>query len=371
MCMMDWLNRLCMAAAPSGYEADAAKLYRELMLPHVDKVEQDRLGNVIATLQGRDPDAPKIMVFAHLDQLGFIVRKIEPDGFIQLDRLGGIPEKALPGLRLAIRTCDGRFVEGVIGNKSHHAAGADEKYKVDPVTSLFVDVGAASAQEVRAMGLEVGCPAVYMPAFVRHGEHRVSGTAIDNRGGVAAMLRAASLLKSDRPDATVHFVGSVWEEFNIRGAVIAARKLRPDIALCLDVVLAGDTHDLRGRYDSALGAGPALNLYTFHGRGTLNGTIAHEGLAKLARETARQEQIPLQSFASLGMLTDSAYVQMEAGGIACLDMGFPARYTHSPVEMCDLRDLDRLGALVAAVCRRIDRGFDCARYRVADDFCKR
>lgn len=361
------LKTLCLAPAPSGYEREAARAYRRAVEPFADRVYADRMGNVIATIEGTDSASPPVMVFAHLDTLGFIVRRIEPDGFLQIDRLGGIPEKVLPGLRLSVRTRNGDFVPAVIGNKAHHASSPEEKYKVDQVTSLFVDLGTSSAEEVREMGIDIGCPAIYEPHFQELGQDKVCGTALDNRGGVAAMVLAAETLWKNRPASTVHFVGSVWEEFNIRGAVFAARRLKPDVALCLDVVLSGDTPELKNRYENKLGDGPTVNLYSFHGRGTLNGTLPHEGLLKLAEQSAGKEDIPLQRFASLGILTDSAYVQMEHEGIACLDMGFPARYTHSPVEVCSRRDLENLARLVAATAAALDRSFVLSRYLIDDE----
>lgn len=358
------LRELCLTPAPSGYEKESARVFKKAIEPYADEVSVERMGNVIATVHGTDSKAPSVMVFAHMDQLGFIVRRIEPDGFIQIDRLGGIPEKVLPALRLLVRTKDGRFVPAVIGNKAHHASSPEEKYKVDQVTSLFVDAGASSADEVNAMGIDVGCPAIYEPCFSELGGDRVSGTAMDNRGGLTALVAAASLLHDKRPKATVYFVGTIWEEFNIRGAVFAARKLKPGIAFCLDVVLSGDTPDLKSRYGNKLGLGPTVNLYSFHGRGTLNGTIPHEGLVMLAEQSADKAGIPHQRFASLGIITDSAYVQMEGEGISCLDMGFPARYTHSPVETCSVSDIENLGRLVAATAGAIDRNFDVNRYRI-------
>ncbi|MDR1733192.1 MAG: M20/M25/M40 family metallo-hydrolase [Synergistaceae bacterium] len=362
MNLSEILRNLCLAPAPSGYEREAARVYRDAVAAFVDSVEVDRAGNTIATIQGTDPKAPSVMVFAHLDQLGFIVRRIEPDGFLQIDRLGGIPEKVLPALELLIRTRSGEFVPGVIGIKSHHATAAEEKYKVDPVTSLFVDVGCASADQVRELGIEIGAPAIYKSRFQPLPNGKVSATAIDDRGGVAALALAASLLRQNRPAARVSLVGSVWEEFNIRGAVHAARALQPDIAICVDVILAGDTPDLKNRYNNALGAGPSVNLYSFHGRGTLNGTIPHEGLVRLMERAAGENSIPLQRFASLGILTDSAYVQMEGKGIACVDLGFPVRYTHTPAELCATSDIENLAKLIAAGVGMIDSGFDCRRY---------
>jgi putative aminopeptidase FrvX len=356
------LKTMCLAPAPSGYEKESAYAFRDLIRPYVDELRIDRNGNVIATSFGTDSDAPSVMVFAHLDTLGFIVRRVEPDGFIQVDRLGGIPEKVLPALRLVVRNADGVFLPAVFGNKAHHAMSAEEKYKVDPVTSLFLDMGFESRTEAEDNGVNVGCPVIYEPSFSLLGQDKVCATAIDNRGGLTALIVAAEAMHNSTHKCTVHFVGTVWEEFNIRGAVFAARALKPDIAICLDVVLAGDTHDLRDRYENCLGGGPTVNYYSFHGRGTLNGTLAHEGLSKLAHIAANEDSIPVQRFASLGILTDSAYVQMEGKGIACLDLGFPARYTHTPTEVCSLSDIKNLGSLVAAMAYRIDKSFNLSRY---------
>lgn len=364
MKLTEVLQELCLAPAPSCYEKNAAVVFNRCIKPFVDRISVDRMGNVIATMEGTNPNSPEVMIYAHLDQLGFIVRRIEPDGFIQLDRLGGIPEKVLPGLRLVIRTKAGDFVPGVIGNKAHHAASAEEKYKVDVVTSLFVDIGAASEKEVRELGIDIGCPAVYEPSFKVMASDKISGTALDDRGGLAAMILAAEALSKDRPESTVHFVGTVWEEFNIRGAVFAARKLKPDVALGLDVILAGDTPDLKTRYHNSLGNGPTINLYNFHGRGTLNGMIPHEGLVKLAEESAVKAGIPHQRFASLGIITESAYIQMENDGAACLDLGFPARYTHSPIETCSLSDINHLGLLVAEIAKNLSPEFSLNRYSI-------
>ena len=358
------LEKLCLTPAPTGYEREAAAVFKKELEPFVDRIEIDRAGNVIGTLEGMDPKAPTIMVYAHLDTLGFMVRRIEENGYVQVDRVGGIPEKILPALHVLIRTIDGGFVPAVIGTKSHHAAGADEKYKVDPVTSLFFDLGADSKQEVLDMGVDIGCPVIYTPHFELLGKTKVCGTAIDNRGGLAAILKAASLYAGSRSASKICFVGTVWEEYNIRGAVFAARKIKADISLCLDVALASDMPCLSGHLDCRLGKGPALALYSFHGRGTLNGTIPHEGLVKLATACAKEEKIPIQRFAALGYLTDSAYVQMENQYVACLDLGFPTRYTHSPIEICDLYDLENLAKLVKALTSHIDAGFDLHRYSV-------
>ena len=356
------LKDFMLTSAPSGYEADMAYKLKPYLEQYCEEVWIDRVGNVIAKVPGTDPSLPRAMVFGHMDQLGFIVRKVEADGFIQVDRLGGIPEKVLPGLELVIRSEDGKWHPGVFGPKAHHATPAEEKYKVDLVTSLFIDVGATSAQQVHDMGIHVGCPVVYKPAFQELHGTRVTGTAVDNRGACACLVEMARQFKQNPPSCDVYLVGTVWEEFNLRGAMMAARTVKPDIAISLDVVLAGDTKDLSSKFEDIMGQGACVGLYSFHGRGTLNGTLPHEPMFKLAKRTAQELGLNLQRFASLGILTDSAYIQLEGEGVACLEMGFPARYTHTPVEVCDVNDIDALATVCVGMLQRIDKDFQLNRY---------
>lgn len=356
------LKEFMLTPAPSGYEAEMAYLLKSELEKYCDEVTIDRIGNCIGRIKGTQTEPLKAMVFGHIDQLGFIVRKVEKDGFIQVDRLGGIPEKVLPGLQLLLRSEKGTWHPGVFGSKSHHAMSADEKYKVDPVTSLLIDIGAKSDEEVHSLGIFTGCPVVYKPAYTELLGTKVTGTAIDNRGACAALVNIASQLSVTRPKCDVYLVGTVWEEFNLRGAMMAARTVHPDIAISIDVTLAGDTGDLSGKFDDIMGKGPCVQLYSFHGRGTLNGTLPHEPLFRLAKQAAQKENITLQRFAALGILTDASYLQLEENGVACLEMGFPARYTHSPVEVCDIRDIEQLAKLISAMMSLLDHNFNLKRY---------
>ena len=356
------LKEFMLTSAPSGYEGEMAYKLKAHLEQYCSEVTMDRVGNVIAKVPGTDPTLPRAMVFGHMDQLGFIVRKVEEDGYIQVDRLGGIPEKVLPGLELVIRSEDGKWHPGVFGPKAHHATPAEEKYKVDLVTTLFIDVGASSAQEVHDMGIYVGCPVVDKPAFQELLGSKVTGTAVDNRGACTALVEMARQFQETPPSCDVYLVGTVWEEFNLRGAMLAARTVKPDLAISLDVTLAGDTKDLSTKFEDKMGQGPCVHLYSFHGRGTLNGTLPHEPMFKLAKQTAQELGLPLQRFASLGILTDSAYIQLEGQGVACREMGFPARYTHTPVEVCDVRDIDALATVCVGMMRRVDKGFQISRY---------
>jgi putative aminopeptidase FrvX len=355
------LREYMLLPAPSGYEAEMAYRMKDDLALYCDATRLDRAGNCIGKINGRRAGLPVVMVFGHMDQLGFIVRRIDDKGFIQVDRLGGIPEKVLPGLSVILRGENGVWYSGVFGTKSHHAMSQEEKYNVERVTELYIDIGARSKEEVEGLSIHVGCPVIYKPSFSElHGD-RITGTAVDNRGACACLVGIAKLLNQKRPDCDVYIVGTVWEEFNLRGAMLAARTIKPDIAISLDVTLAGDTHDLSAHFEDTLGGGPCVQLYSFHGRGTLNGTLPHAPLFKSVKETAARLCCPLQRFAALGILTDTAYIQLEGEGVACLEMGFPARYTHTPNEVCDVNDIAALSVLVAEVVLDIDENFQLNR----------
>lgn len=356
------VQEFMLTPAPSGYESRMAYSLKEKLGLYTNHVTMDRAGNVISTFEGTDPQGPKLMVFAHMDQLGFIVRKIEKNGLIQVDRMGGIPEKVLPALRVLIFGIDGQLVRGVIGVKSHHMTPADEKYKVELVTNLFIDIGASNENQVIEAGIHIGCPVIYEPSYQEMMNDRVCGTAVDNRCGCAVLVETARQLSARQHAASVYLVGTVWEEFNIRGAVFAARAIKPDLAICIDVTMSGDTPELAAKFDIGKGRGPAVSMYNFHGRGTLNGCIGHQGLYRLALRCAEENKIPLQEFATLGMLTDAAYVQMEHQYIGCLDMGYPASYTHTPIESADLKDVQNLADLVTIMVCTLNRDFPVGRF---------
>ncbi|MEY4984621.1 MAG: hypothetical protein RIR62_2887 [Pseudomonadota bacterium] len=320
----------------------------------------DRLGNLVASIEG-DPAAPPVMVFTHMDQLGFVVRKIEASGLIRLERLGGVPERALAAQAVLLCTRAGDL-PAVIANKSHHATTPEEKYRVVPYAELYVDAGFASKAEAEAAGVRIGDPVVYRPHAMTLANGRIAGTSIDDRAGCAALVLLAERLRGRAEGPTVHLVWSVQEEYNLRGVLPAATALMPAIALQIDLLLACDTPDMTHRGEVTLGGGAGISLYSFHGRGTLNGVIPHPALVGLMEETASALGQPLQRSAHTGALTDLSYIQfMGDQGVACLDVGFPMRYTHSALEVVDPADVAALVDLIDAALARIGPDFDLNR----------
>jgi putative aminopeptidase FrvX len=222
--LRDIVRELMLIPGLSGHEGRVRRAIRQKLAELGLTASTDRLGNLIATIPGAE-DAPDVMLFAHMDQLGLVVRKIEASGLIRAERLGGVPEKALAAQEVLLCVVEGRDVPGVIANKGHHATGQDEKYRVLPYQEIFIDTGFASAAEVMAAGIDVGTPIVYAPNFVELGGGRIAGTAIDDRAACAVMLEVARALDEVDTHPTVHLVFSVLEEFNLRGALTAAQML--------------------------------------------------------------------------------------------------------------------------------------------------
>ena len=357
----DYLRDLALLPGLAGHEQKVAAYMKGKFENLGYPVQIDTFGNCIARVSKID-NAPVVMAFAHMDSLGFMIRYIEEDGFLRIERLGGIPEKVLSSTEVQVQCRDGSMVNGVIAVKAHHITPPEEKYVVDKYMSLFIDIGAKSRQEVYDLGIDVGSPVIYRPNFTRLLHNRVLMSASDNRTGCAVILEMAHLLKEAKLSSTVYLVGSVQEEYNLRGAMMAARSIKPDMAFGVDGGgSASDTPDLKGRGMVACGEGRVISLYNFHGRGTLNGTIPHPAMVRLMEQAAQKTGVRLQRHASIGGLTDLSYVQLEGTGVMSVDVGFPGRYTHSPHEFIDMDDIEGLTKVLLEAITAINPNMDRSR----------
>lgn len=348
--LLGLIRDLSAVAAPTGNEDRLTAAVERYARGRGWAVEGDRLGQLAVTMGPADAETT-VMLIAHMDELGLVVRAIEDDGWVRVHRLGGMPERVLPGLRLAVHTRAGDL-PAVVGMRSHHLTETDEKYIAAPATGLYLDVGACSAREVAQAGIRVGDPVTYAPTWTDYGHGRFAGKSLDNRTGVAAVLRVLDALEEDPPAARVHVVFSCLEEFNLMGTLSMARRLEPDIAVAVDIVPATDTPDLRGRGTTNLGGGVSLSRLTFHGRGTLAGLVPHPSLVRAVEKAAADSGANLQYDAVVGCLNDASYLPMAtADGVATLSLGIPCRYTHSPVESADLSDVVDTASVLARFAR--------------------
>ena len=351
--LLDACHRLSAFAAPAGNEdrliaAVVEHLNARGLHPHVD-----RLGQIAVTFGEPRPGTPTVMLTAHLDELGLIVRGIDPDGMLRVHRLGGMPERVLPGLRLVVHTAAGDL-PAVVGLKAHHLTPPEDKYVARPATDLYLDMGASSAAEVLAAGVRVGDPVTYAPAWDELPHGRFAGKSLDDRVGVAVVLAYIDRLATQSLPLQLVVAFTTQEEFHVRGTLALVAKYAPDIVVNVDIAPASDTPDLRGQGSVRLGAGPTMSRLSFHGRGTLGGLIPHPALVRSVEGAASAAGIEIQADAMVGVITDAAFVTMAtAEGIAAIGLGIPVRYTHSPVEMAQLSDVVACSELIDALVPRL------------------
>jgi putative aminopeptidase FrvX len=276
----------------------------------------DRLGQVAVTFGGDRDGAPTVLVTAHLDELGLTVRGIDADGMLRVHRLGGMPERVLPGTRLLVHTRHGD-VPAVVGIKSHHLTPPEDKYVAKPATELYLDIGAATVTQAESAGVRVGDPVTYQPQWDEFVGGRFSGKSLDDRLGVAALLGYVDWLVVNAPQQRVVVAFTTQEEFHVRGTLALVSKFSPDIVVNVDIAPATDTPDLAGQ-----GAG--------------------------------KESVAIQHDAMIGVITDAAFVTMaSADGIAAVGIGIPVRYTHSPVETAQASDVMACVQLLIGVVPRL------------------
>ena len=354
------LEQLVSISGLSGHESEVNRYLSKELKKNSLQTKTDILGNLICTLKGNDA-YPSIILFAHMDQLGFIVKKIEKNGFLRVERVGGVPERALASQDVVIVNNKKKLIKGVIGHKSHHATQHEERYNVLKIKEIYIDAGFKNKRDVLSNGINIGSPVTYAPFYKPLSNNNVCGSSIDDRAGCAVILQVAQSLAKLKNKPNVHVVFSVQEEFNLRGVLPVINTLRPDIAIQVDLTMTSDTPDMTNSSDINLGYGPCLSLFSFHGRGTLNGVIPHPILVEIFEKVAKSKRLNLQRSVASGILTDASYVQFANKGIASIDIGFPMRYSHSSREVCNLKDLIDLKNLLIAVISKIDKKIKLTR----------
>jgi len=340
------LQVLADAPGPPGYEEPVRKIMVERMTPLADKVSYDGLGSVIAT-QGSS--GPRVMIDAHLDELGAMVRRITPDGFLTMQMLGGWLDEALVDQRWVIWGSKGP-VKATSGIRDAHLSGAGERDKLINTRDLiYLDVGAKNAEEVRQMGVQPGDPIVPdAPFTVLNGTQNYMGKGWDDRAGLAVVLEVMKRLQHGAHANQLLYVATVQEELGMRGARAAAETAKPDVAIALE---AGVTHDVVGaKPDEAqevLGGGPGLFLY--------NGSQQpNRKFVALTRQTAKEKAIPLQEEFVVGYGDDAAEIQKSNGGVPTITLVVPTRYTHAHNGIINRADFDRTVELLLALIQHLD-----------------
>lgn len=312
--------------------------------PLVDQLEVDHMGNLYAYLNGSQP-GPKMMVSAHSDEIGCVVRDIDERGFLRIERTGGMIEALMLGRKVNV---NGHF--GVIGVKAGHLQTPEERQKVSSIYTMYVDVGAHSKAEVLHMGINIGDPITYM-SDIEHFTNKdlICGKAIDNRSCCVLLLELFKSLQDRQFAGTLVGVIAVQEEVGLRGAKVATYKVSPDIAFVLDTIPCADTPDSLGSgYPVGIGQGPVIPALA---GGSVRGNIMSPQMLQLITRYAKEKDIPYQLAVMSGATTDVAAVHLEKEGILAGAITFARRYSHSPVEVADLNDFVKGHTLLEALIR--------------------
>ncbi len=328
------LKKLCEAVGPSGYEEGVRELVVDYLRSTADKLWVDAWGNVVAVKKG-SIGGRKLMLAAHIDEIGLFISFIDDNGFLRALPIGGITERATVFQRVLIRTRDGGVYRGVVGLRPPHIAKPEESQKIPEFRELFIDVGAGSRDEVTKMGIRVGDIAVFDRELIALNNDRVSGKAFDDRSGVAALIKAFELIEN--PEADVYAVATVQEEVGLKGARTSAFAISPDAAIALDVTIASDVPDTpQHEWCTRLGKGPAIKVAD--GRGA-SGLIAHPGIVNKLIAVAEEHKIPYQIELLAGGTTDASIIALNKEGVPAGTISIPTRYIHSPVEVLDVNDI--------------------------------
>lgn len=333
------LTELCGTPGLPGRESSVAELIRTALPPAPWEVHSDNLGNLIAHLPG---DERKVMLVAHMDEVGLIVRRITPDGYLLVERLGGMSVRALPGSRLDLWTKDGT-VPAQAGILPGHL---DNRDFLD-LKDIYIDIGVSSREAAERMGVRIGDGLTWSAHLEQQGDDRVVGKALDDRLGCLVLIALAHRMLAHQPNCDLTLAFVVQEETGLMGGVPVANVVSPDVVIGVDGTLAFDTPDLQGEQsDIRLGAGPAIKLMDAI-RGKTGSYVPHWELSEKIREHAEQNNIPLQVDVTAGLSTAVTPLPFVGRGLRTAALSVPIRYHHTPVETADMRDalnlLDLLG----------------------------
>ena len=326
------LERLCAVGAPSGFEGPAARAAKELLEPLMDEVWTDRLGNLIGVRRCGKPGAKKLLLDAHLDEVGLIVTGMK-DGFLRF--MGnGVDSRMLPDREVMV-LADPPLL-GVVACLPPHVLSAEDREKAPELKDLFVDVGLS--QEEAQRRVPIGTPMVYRTDFTRLGERQVCAKALDDRACYAALLRAAELLQGRELDVDLYILGSVCEEVGGVGAKVGAQALNPHFCVAVDVTHRR-TPDRAKDESFVMGGGPAVGI----------GPNMARWMSRRLLDKAAAEGIPVQKeVMERSSGTNGWGMQIANEGVATAVLSIPLKYMHTPVEVVELSDIEDTARLLAA-----------------------
>jgi putative aminopeptidase FrvX len=325
------LTDLTALTGVSGHEQAVVEYLRGAMVPFADRVTVDPLGNLYAARSGGD--GPHLMVAAHSDEIGALVAGVDPGGFVRFEVIGGMTGALLVGRKVRVKNH-----LGVVGVRPQHLQSPEEAHTVPPAREMYIDLGVDSTEAVARLGIRVGDQITWESGLEPTANpDRVVGKGIDNRIGCLLALELLRRMRGIDLPGPLTVAVAVQEEVGMKGARVAAERVRPDCALVVDTTPCPDTPDSRGArtFPMRLGHGPVLQVASGqHGSGFLMPESVRDYLIRVAEDAGIPYQLAVFAFGN----TDATAIYDSAGGIPTAIATMPRRYSHSPVEMLDLND---------------------------------
>jgi putative aminopeptidase len=352
--LRDDIAYLTQLFGPSGHEDPVIAEFLAQVRKQGFGATADRLGNVVVRARPAEPGWPTVAVSAHLDEVGFIVSEIG-NGWVRVNRVGGVHDQVMAGQLLEFRTDDGELVQGHVSVNSAHLSTPDTLGTAIRVEDAHVDLLIPSAEEVTQAGLSPGAPGVFAGPFHQRGS-LVRAKALDDRAGLAVLLALLRSVPDLPPGPGLTVIATVQEEFALRAGITAAAAAKPDLLICVDIT---PTANVAEAGQQLLGAGPVLQRYSRGKSG--GGLIPNPRLAGYITKVAAARGIPLIQHTLDGGLTDGSYMQYAAGGIPVIDLTFGVRNAHTAVEVADLHDLAILVRLLGYLLASLQQDSDFAR----------
>ena len=342
--MKKLLKKLADMPGISGYEGKIRNFVMNEMEKYVDEVRIDKLGNLIGIKNG---GSPAVMLAAHMDEIGLMVKDIDKDGFIKFIKIGGWFDQILLNSRVIIH--GKKDVYGVIGSKPPHLMKSEDKKKAITYEDMFIDIGAKSKEDAEKNGIKIGNVISLDTSMKELINGRITGKALDDRIGIVMMLETLKRVKSK---ATIYAVGTVQEEVGLKGARTSAFGLFPDLAIVCEVAIAGDhpSIDEKDRHIK-LDEGAVITVADASGRGL----ISHPSIIDWLENVAKENKIKYQLEVAEGGTTDAAAIHLTKTGIPSGVISVPLRYMHSGVEVASLEDIEISINLLTKAIENIDK----------------
>ena len=340
------LKELTEASGISGYESPIREVVRKYLVNY-GELSQDKIGSVICLKKGTS-EKPKIMLAGHMDEIGFMVKQITPEGFLKFLPLGGWFDQVLLGQRVIIHTVKGEVI-GVIGAKPPHLLPAEEREKVVKRKDMYIDIGATSKDEVDAAGVRLGDPVIPRADFVElAGGKTYLSKAFDDRVGTALVISALKELQEKSHPNSIYGVATVMEEVGLRGATTSVRAVDPDLAIILESDIAGDVPGIKPEESSIkLGKGPTVILYDAR-------MIPNIRFRNFVLDVASKNNIPVQLSAIEAGATDGGIIHLHGTGVPTIVIGVAARHIHSHSSIIHRQDYDEAVKLLLALINGLD-----------------